>query len=218
MIVILWHLGAAVCGYLLDCINMAAILANHRGFDIRKKGSGNAGASNALVTMGKTAAVCSALFDMFKSFLPVLLLRHVFTLPEGCAVVPVLGGVCAVFGHIFPFWMQFRGGKGFASLLGLSLALDWRFYVAGLLLTTVVTLTLKYIAIASVSCALLLPVAWYIRSGELTASLLLLALGLVIVFKHRENLRRIRNGTEIGFGQKKMPDYVSGKDSAPDTK
>ena len=95
-------------GYLIGCINTAAIIARCKGFDIRQKGSGNAGASNALVTMGKGPAVISALVDILKAFLPVFLLLHVIPLPAECAHVPVLTGAAVILGHMFPFWMDYR--------------------------------------------------------------------------------------------------------------
>lgn len=201
--IVIWYLCGIAGGYLIGNLNTAAILARLRGFDIRKQGSGNAGASNALVTMGKGAAVCSALVDILKCFLPVWLLLHVFTLPEGCERLPVVTGIAVILGHMFPFWMQFRGGKGFASLLGLMLALDWRFFLAAIAVVVVLLLTVRYIALATITCAALLPFAWYWKSGDLIAAVLLLALGVVIVSKHIENLRRMKHGTEIKFGEKK---------------
>ena len=153
-------------GDLLGNLNTAAVIARCKGFDIRKKGSGNAGASNALVTMGKGAAVTSALVDILKAFLPVWLLLHVIQLPPECAHVPVLTGVAVILGHMFPFWMQFRGGKGFASLLGFSLAVDWRMFLACIALLGILLFTTRYIALATVSCAVLVPVWHLVRTKD----------------------------------------------------
>ena len=198
----LWYLCGAAAGYLIGCLNTAAIIARCKGFDIRSKGSGNAGASNALVTMGKGAAVCSALTDIFKAFLPVWLLLHVISLPEGCAYLPLVTGIAVICGHMFPFWMQFRGGKGFASLLGLTLALDWRFFLIELGIVVVILLTLRYIALATIACAALFPVWRICMTGDIPELLMLILLAVLMICKHIRNLRRIADGTEIKFREK----------------
>ena len=190
-------------GYLLGNINTAAIIGRCKGFDIRQKGSGNAGASNALVTMGKGAAAVTVLVDAMKAFLPVWLLLHVFQLPAECAHLPVLTGAAVILGHMFPFWMQFRGGKGFASLLGFSLALDWRMLLACLALVGILLFTTRYIAPVTICCAVMVPVWHLIRTGDWLEFAVLAALSAVIIVKHIPNIRRIRNGTEIPLGKKK---------------
>jgi len=205
---ILYYFCGAAAGYLIGCLNVAAILAHKKGFDIRSKGSHNAGASNALLTMGKGAAAASALTDILKAFLPVWLLIHVIPLPEDCPHLPVLTGAAVIFGHMFPFWMQFRGGKGFASLLGLSLALDWRLFLIMIGIIALMLFTVRYIVPATLTCTVLLPVWHYFRTNDWIDVLLLIAPGAVIIYKHRENVRRIRSGTEFKFGKKppKIPD------------
>ena len=190
-------------GYLIGCINTAAIIARCKGFDIRQKGSGNAGASNALVTMGKGAAVCSALVDILKALIPVLLLAHILQLPAECAHLPVLTGAAVILGHMFPFWMQFRGGKGFASLLGLTLGLDWRLFLICIGILAVLLFTTKYIALATISCAVVLPLWVYFVGGRSIFELIVLCIvSAVIISKHIQNIKRIANGTEIRLGEK----------------
>ncbi|HBI84956.1 MAG TPA: acyl-phosphate glycerol 3-phosphate acyltransferase [Ruminococcus sp.] len=198
----LWYICGVLIGYLLGNINTAAILARIKGFDIRGRGSGNAGASNALVTMGKGAAVCSALVDILKAFLPVWLLLHVIPLPEGCSHLPVLVGIAVILGHMFPFWMQFRGGKGFASLLGFSLAIDWRFFLVCIAILAILLLTTRYIALATIACAAALPVWHGIGTRDWLETVLLSVLAVVIISKHIQNLRRMKDGTEIKLGEK----------------
>ena len=198
----LWYLCGTAAGYLIGCLNVAALLAKAKGFDIRSKGSHNAGASNALVTMGKGAAVCSALTDIFKAFLPVWLLLHVIPLPEGCAYLPVVTGIAVICGHMFPFWMQFRGGKGFASLLGLTLALDWRCFLIQIGIVALMLFTVRYIVPATVSCSVLLPVWRICTTGDIPELLMLILLAVLIIYKHIPNLRRIADGTEIKFREK----------------
>ncbi len=199
--VILWYAGGILCGYLLGCINTGAILARRRGFDIRKKGSGNAGASNALLTMGRGAAVCTAAVDILKALIPVLLLKYVIHSPA--AHLHVAAGAAVIMGHMYPFWMQFRGGKGFASLLGLSLGLDWRCFLICVGFVGLYLLTLRYIALASMTCAVVLPVWHWFTVKDLPETLILAGVGAVMLFRHRENIRGILNGTEIKFRDKK---------------
>lgn len=206
----LWYLGGILVGYLLGNINTAAIIARCKGFDIRTKGSGNAGASNALLTMGKGAAVLSALVDIFKAFLPVFLLLHVISYPEECAHLPVVTGVSVILGHMFPFWMQFRGGKGFASLLGLNLALNWQFFFVCIGILAVLLITTKFIALATMTCAVALPVFWYFHTGDLLETALFAVMAVVIVIKHIPNLKRMANGTEI-------PSWIKKRESRPDS-
>ena len=195
----LWYCFGAAAGYLLGCINTAAILARIKGFDIRQKGSGNAGASNALVTMGKGAAVCTAVVDVLKAMMPVLLLRYVISLPEGCVHLPVVTGAAVILGHMFPFWMQFRGGKGFASLLGLLFALSWQFFLICIGVSIVILLLTRYIALATITVSVAAPVFWYIRTGSIPETIVLAAVCICMICKHIENIRRIADGTEIGL-------------------
>lgn len=206
----LWYLGGILVGYLLGNINTAAIIARCKGFDIRTKGSGNAGASNALLTMGKGAAVLSALVDIFKAFLPVFLLLHVISYPEECTHLPVVTGVSVILGHMFPFWMQFRGGKGFASLLGLNLALNWQFFFVCIGILAVLLITTKFIALATMTCAVALPVFWYFHTGDVLETALFAVMAVVIVIKHIPNLKRMANGTEI-------PSWIKKRESRPDS-
>lgn len=195
----IWYICWIAAGYLLGNLNTAAIIARCKGFDIRTKGSGNAGASNALVTMGKGAAVCSALVDIMKAFVPVFLLLHVIPYPPACTHLPVVTGTAVILGHMFPFWMQFRGGKGYASLLGMILALSPLFFLICIGLLGVILLATNYIALATITCAVALPVYWGIRTGDVTEIAVLTVLAAIIIAKHIQNLKRIANGTEIGL-------------------
>ena len=191
-----WYLGTVVVCYLLGCINTAAILSRLKGFDIREKGSNNAGASNAMLTMGKGAGVLTAVVDIAKAFLPVFALIHWIPQTKSLPCIAVLGGVMVVFGHMFPFWMQFRGGKGFASLLGMTLAHDWRLLIIMLALLCMFLLTTKFISLATISCATILPFYRLFSTYSVIEFILLFALSVVIIRKHQPNIERIRKGKE----------------------
>lgn len=198
-----WYLCGIAAGYLLGCINTAAILARRKGFDIRGRGSGNAGASNALVTMGKGAAVLTAFVDIMKAFIPVFLLKYIIPLPEGCGALPVAVGAAVMIGHMFPFWMQFKGGKGYASLLGTVLAADWRYFLVCMVILALMLFLVRYIALATIACAVLFPVWLFFVMHDTVSAVIAAVLAVVIVCKHIENVKRIANGTEIKFREKK---------------
>ena len=190
--------------YILGSSNMAKYLAAIKKVDLTAGGSGNLGASNAVILMGWGAGVLTALHDIGKSALAVIIARLVF--PD----VPHIGaaaGVAAVLGHIFPFWMKFKGGKGFASYLGMTLALNWKFAIAVLLLVVAVTLITDYIVAATTTTIVLVPIGLGILTQSIILPLILLIASLVIAWKHRENYIRIYNGTEIGFRKAGRGDY-----------
>ncbi|MCQ2408066.1 MAG: glycerol-3-phosphate 1-O-acyltransferase PlsY [Oscillospiraceae bacterium] len=196
-LVILCYAGAILTGYLFGNINTAAILAKLKGFDIRKKGSGNAGASNAYLTMGKSAATFSAIVDIFKAFIPVWFTLHILHLPDELRHIPVVTGFSVIIGHIFPFWMKFRGGKGFASLLGMNLALNWKFFFFCVGILAVIMLFTRYIALATVCCAIALPIWWFSRTGDVPETVLFSLVTVIVIWKHIPNFKRIMSGTEL---------------------
>ena len=198
---LIWYICAILGGYLLGSINMGAILARKKGFDIRSKGSGNAGASNALLTMGKKAAILTAVVDILKAFIPTLLTAHILPVPADVHYLGAITGTAVIVGHIFPFWMHFKGGKGFASLLGMTLALDWRILTAMLVILAVIMITTKSIALATILCGILLPVAWCLLGGTLSETAMFGVLAVIIFIKHIDNLKRIANHTEIGYNK-----------------
>ena len=179
---------------LLGSLNLATLLAKRRGVDLRAGGSGNPGASNTVTLMGWKAGALVAIHDIFKAFLAVWLCRRLF---PALPYVGVIAGVCSVLGHIFPFYLHFRGGKGFASYLGMALALDWKFALAIGLVIIIVVLITDYIVAGTMATVVSFPIYNAIRQQYVTA-LLLAAATLLIIWKHRENLVRICKGTEIG--------------------
>ncbi len=183
-------------GYGMGCINPSYLIARARGFDIRQKGSGNAGASNAVITMGAGVGVASALFDIFKAFAAVQLAGAFF--PTLTCAREIAGTAC-ILGHIFPFYMHFRGGKGLASVAGVILATDWRVFLVILTLAVVAVLVIDYLFVVPVGVALLFPWVHAIMTGEYIGALVLCAASVAIIWRHRVNFRRVRTGTELRF-------------------
>lgn len=182
--------------YLAGTSNMAFYLAKYKKADLRAGGSGNLGASNATVLLGWRAGVLVGIHDIGKAVLAVLLARLLF--PE----LPHIGeiaGVACVMGHIFPFYLKFRGGKGFAAYIGMGLALHWKMMLVVLVLMVIVTVITDYIVAGTMTTVVTVPAAlWFLSRDPLLPLILLIASG-VIIFKHRENFPRMLNGTELGL-------------------
>lgn len=187
---------AALAGYLLGSSNMAYWISLIKKVDIRKNGSGNLGASNATVLLGWGAGVIVAVHDIGKAVLAVLLAK--LLLPE-LEYAGAVAGVACVLGHIFPFYLKFRGGKGLASFLGAIAALNWKVGLAMAALLVLITLVTDFIALGTLSVSVTAPVGIWLTTGAVTVPLILCIATVVMIFKHIENIRRILNHTEIGL-------------------
>lgn len=183
--------GAA--GYLLGTFNPAYLFGKLRGFDIRRRGSGNAGATNALMIMGKAVGILCALLDILKSFIAYRLARLLFPM---MTFAGMLAGAACVIGHIFPVWMNFAGCKGLACIAGIVLAYDWRLFLVLLFGEILLVLLLRYICIMPLSVSVIFPMIYGKQTGDLAGTALLAALIPVIVYKHLPNIRRILAGQE----------------------
>ena len=190
------YVFAAVIGYFLGCSNLTYFLSKAKGIDARKNGSGNLGASNATVLMGWGAGVAVALHDGGKAAIAVWLCQFLF---PGAAHIGAVAGIASVLGHIFPFYLGFKGGKGLASYVGMTIALDWRVAICVLLLGVIITVVSDYIALATVTVATVVPIVMGVMAASLPLAGILLVGTVVMYFKHIENIRRIRSGTEIGL-------------------
>lgn len=184
-----------LAAYLLGCSNMAVYLAKLKNVDLTK-GSGNPGTSNATILMGWNAGVIVGIHDIGKAALAVILAELIF--PD-LKYVGAAAGVACILGHIFPFYMGFRGGKGFASYLGMTLALNWKFALIILIIVGIVTVVTDYIVVGTVTTVVLVPVVMGILTQSAILAIILCAATVVILYKHRENFARLRNGTEIGL-------------------
>ena len=183
-------------GYLIGSINPAYLLSKIRGFDIRQRGSGNAGASNVVIVFGKMAGLICALLDIAKVCFVIWLAELIFPSFEQAFVVT---GVCCILGHIFPFYMKFCGGKGLACLGGMILMYDWRIFLIMLLSEIVVLVLTQYLCFVPITAAVAFVVIYGVLNKDLVGILLLAVAALVITYKHGRNIARIRKGTEARF-------------------
>ena len=184
------------CAYLLGCSSMSYYLAKLKNVDIRSKGSKNLGASNAMILMGWKAGILVGIHDIGKSALAVILANYFFSdLPH----IGAVAGVAAVLGHIFPFYLRFKGGKGFASFIGMALAINWKFALLLLVVVVIVTLITDYIVVGTVTTIVFFPTYMGFASQSYALPLILFIATAVIIYKHWDNFIRIYKGTEIGF-------------------
>lgn len=187
---------AAVLGYLLGCSNMAYYLAKIRKADLTKNGTGNLGASNATVLLGWKAGILVAVHDIGKSVLAVLAAQWLF---PGVENIGALAGIASVLGHIFPFYLKFKGGKGFASYMGMTLALNWKLALCLIAAVILVTLITDYIVCGTLTTIITVPIYMGIAAHSFLLAGILLIGTAVILYKHRENFPRMLNGTELGL-------------------
>ena len=187
---------ACIVGYLLGCSNMAFYLAKAKDIDLASKGSGNPGTSNAVILMGWRAGILVGIHDIGKALLAVNLARWLFPEVDGIAAI---AGTACVLGHIFPVFMRFKGGKGFASYIGMALALNWKFALIILAAVVLFTIVFDYIVIGTTLTVVSLPVYLFFASAGLIAVLAVCLATVVIIAKHRKNYVQIWNGTEIGL-------------------
>jgi len=189
------YISIILLGYLLGCSSMAWYLAKLANADLRSGGSGNLGASNAVVLLGWKAGVLTALHDIGKAVLAVLIAE--WLLPDW-EYAGVATGVGCVLGHIFPFWLKFKGGKGFASFWGMTLALNWKLALAVAVAIVLVTVITDYIVCGTLTTVITVPIYIGFTQGVPLALILCIATA-VILWKHRENYPRMLNGTELGL-------------------
>lgn len=185
---------SSVIGYILGCINPSFLISKLKGIDIREKGSGNAGASNALIVIGKSAGIISALFDIMKAYFAYKISEKLF--PE-CQVAGVVAGILCIFGHIFPIFMGFRGGKGLATLGGTILAYDLRVFAVLLLCEAIIVLVSGYLCFVPITASAIFTVYYGIVDRNVWVTVLFAAVTVIIFLKHLTNLKRIKNGTEM---------------------
>jgi acyl phosphate:glycerol-3-phosphate acyltransferase len=173
--------------------------------DVRKTGSGNIGATNVARSAGLLAGILTLVLDAAKGAVPVWLARHYF--PDH-AVFQILAGLGALFGHCFPVWLKFRGGKGVATAAGVFLVLCLPAALGALLVFALVVGFWRYVSLASVSAAAAMPLLVYFLwaphfAPPISVTVGSLAAAMLIVYKHDANLQRLVEGTEPKFSLRK---------------
>jgi glycerol-3-phosphate acyltransferase PlsY len=196
------YLQSALAAYLVGSIPTGYIFARARGVDIRKVGSGNIGATNVFRTMGKTAGIAVLLFDAIKGYVPArfFLFGSDIQTREYHAMV---AGFFAILGHNYTCWLKFKGGKGIATSAGVLAAWAPYGFLTSLGIWILMLAFTRYVSIASITAAAVLPFAVWITGGSRPMIGLTSVVGALAIYKHKTNIQRLLNGTEHRFGIKK---------------
>ena len=175
--------------------NMAWYISKLKKVDLRANGSGNLGTSNATILLGKGAGIITLLHDVLKVILAAIVCRWLFPTVEHAAIIAAVAGVL---GHMYPFYLKFRGGKGFASYIGLGLVIDWRFgliMIIGLLLVSIIA---DWIVAGTFFHIVITPLYLFATSQWISGCIVLIA-SLCIFVKHIENIKRKVRGEEFSL-------------------
>ena len=199
-----------VIAYLIGSVNFSIIFSKKMaGFDVREKGSGNAGTTNMLRTVGKKAAALTLVCDILKGVISILIAKLIGNIWNNLdtALLVQLAGLFVVIGHTFPVFFKFKGGKGIATSLGVLLTANWQIGLICLVFALVLMALTQMVSVGSIVAAILYPVLTifihqnYIEDGNYVIFAIILA--VLIVFNHRENVKRILAGNENKISFKK---------------
>lgn len=185
-----------VLSYLVGSSNMALYLGKFKKVDMQKNGTGNLGASNATMLFGWGAGVLVALHDVGKTLISVILAKFAF--PK-LMYAGVTAGVASILGHMFPFYNRFRGGKGLASFIGLTLALNWKLGIGIVVVGFGLAFVTDCALVGSATAFLTVPVYMALTTGDEVLTLILAGAAALLLWRHRDNFLRVLKGTEFGF-------------------
>lgn len=196
----------AIIAYLIGSINFSIIISKKMaGFDVREKGSGNAGTTNMLRSVGKKAAIITLICDILKGVIAILVAliagKIVKDIDESLLVQ--IAGILVVIGHTFPIFFEFKGGKGVATSLGVLIMTNWQIGLICLVFAIVIMAVTKMVSVGSVGAAILFPILtlfintnFIVEANGVKYFIFSLLLAAIVIFNHRENIKRIANGTE----------------------
>lgn len=214
----------AIIAYLIGSINFSIIISKKMaGFDVREKGSGNAGSTNVLRTVGVKAAVLTLICDILKGVVPILLGLLVGLIAgenANSAIIVEIAALAVVIGHTFPVFFRFKGGKGVATSLGVILVVNWKIGLICLIFALTLMAITRMVSLGSISAAVLFAILTlfirdsYVGGVEFDFSFIIfgILLASLVIFNHRTNLKRIIAGTENRLSFKKKEEKVEVKD------
>ena len=202
-----------IIGYFIGNIETGYIFGKIHKMDIRNYGSGNAGATNTLRVLGAKAGLVVFLGDFCKSLIPCLVVRFIFRDNVSLSYIYMLYiGLGVVLGHNFPFYLGFKGGKGVASTAGIIMALDIRIAVVCLIVFVITVAITRYVSLGSIFVMIILigMSHFFVKfsygfgdgASPMEFKLLTAAIGLLSIFMHRANIKRLLGGTENKIGKK----------------
>jgi|LAHU01.1.fsa_nt_gb glycerol-3-phosphate acyltransferase PlsY len=200
---------AIVIAYFLGSLPTGYLAGRARGIDIRKEGSGNIGATNALRVLGPTLGILVLLIDLAKGVAACYVAIWIPRLWGGSGselganrelILMLVGGLGAVLGHSFTCWLGFKGGKGVATTGGVFLAVALKPALICLAIFVILVALTRYVSLASITAAICLPVMVYYFHRDIFLTALTLLVALLVVYRHRANIQRLLKGTELKIG------------------
>ena len=207
-----FNIVVAIIAYLIGSINFSVIFSKKMaGFDVREKGSGNAGTTNMLRSVGKKAAAITLICDILKGVVAILiamLIAWAFKV-ENASLLVQIAGIAVVLGHTFPIFFGFKGGKGVATALGILLMSNWQIGLICLVFGVVLIALTRMVSLGSCAAAVLFPVLTlfinehYIVSQGSSYLIFSIILAVIVLFNHRSNIKRILSGKENKISFKK---------------
>ena len=202
----------AIIAYLIGSINFSVIISKKMaGFDVREKGSGNAGTTNMLRSVGKKGAAITLVCDILKGVVAILIAMFIgwaFKV-ENQSLLVQIAGIAVVIGHTFPIFFGFKGGKGVATSLGILIMTNWQIGLICLVFGVVLIALTRMVSLGSCSSAVLFPVLTLFISENYIVSqgsgyfIYSVILAIIVLFNHRSNIKRILTGTENKISFKK---------------
>ena len=210
------YIVMAIIAYAIGSINFSVIISQKMaGFDVREKGSGNAGTTNMLRSVGKKAAVITLICDILKGVVSILIAVLVGKIIKNLdnALLVQLAGIFVIIGHTFPIFFGFKGGKGVATSLGVLLVSNWQIGLICLVFALVLMALTKMVSLGSCGAAVLFPVLTLfinqhytvLTEGKTGKTYLIysIILAIIVLYNHRSNIKRLMNGTENKLSFKK---------------
>lgn len=189
-------------GYLFGSIPFGLVITRLAGLgDIRDIGSGNIGATNVLRTGRKDLALATLLLDAGKAGIAAAAFNFLFDFRSG-----LLAGAAAFLGHCYPIWLKFKGGKGVATFIGMLLGIMWQVALAFAVCWLSIAVAFRYSSLAALVTAALLPIITWWLIDDWFAAAVTAGLSILLFYRHRENIKRLMNGTEEKIGAKKKKD------------
>ena len=207
------YIVVTIIAYLLGSISFSVIISKKMaGFDVREKGSGNAGTTNVLRTVGKKASIITLVCDILKGVVAILVAYVAGLIMKDSvdkALLIELAGIAVILGHTFPIFFGFKGGKGIATALGVLMMTNWNIGLICLVFALVLMILTRMVSLGSIAAAVLFPVliifmphTAYLVDGNYIIYSILLA--VLVVFNHRSNVKRLLTGTENKIDFKKL--------------
>ena len=196
----------SLVAYLIGSISFAVIFSKKfAGFDVREKGSKNAGSTNVLRTVGKKAAALTLICDILKGVVAVLIaiLANKIWQETDVTLLKYLAGLFAILGHTFPVYFGFKGGKGVATTLGVLLMANPQIGGICLVFALIIMVATRWVSLGSILAATLFPILTIFMVDNLYAKMVSILIALLIIFNHRTNIKRLKEGTENKLSFKK---------------